>query len=71
MRYHGVSWHTKMSKWRVIYNHIHIGYHDDQVEAARMYNNAAMYALDTRYDSHTSSCPQRTTNTPPTHTTAR
>lgn len=45
-----MTWDKCKGKWRVKYNRIAIGYYDDQLEAAKMYNNAATYALDTRCD---------------------
>lgn len=48
-KYHGVSWRKRAGKWQVRYNEISLGYHADQLEAARVFNNAATYALDTRY----------------------
>ena len=44
-KYTGVGWGKGKGKWKVQYKGIAIRYHDDKVEAARMYNNAAHYAM--------------------------
>ncbi len=48
VKYFGVSWYEHYKKWQVKYKSIHMGYYEDQHDAARAYNNAATFALDTR-----------------------
>jgi len=41
-KYRGVSWDKSMEAWRTKINSVHLGYFDDEKEAARAYDEAAL-----------------------------
>ena len=41
-KYKGVGWHKAKRKWRVRVKDIHVGYFDDEQEAAKAYNERAL-----------------------------